>query len=321
MENFVKFKLKSWIDIKKLYSSGLSSNPHPKAIELLQSNDLENSIQFHVEWERLSNNPYAIELLKKNPDKINWLLLSSNPGAIQLLKENPDKINWHELSLNPAAIQLLKENPDKINWAMLSENPNAIYLLRKNPDKIDWGHLSINPNAIELLHKKSKEVDSNGNPNRCYYGTFNKKNISIDYLGRNPILTPRLHDCKCPDNNRDPCSNYNFNVSINAIYVNLYKDSDRNFWIDLSRRPNAIDLLKQYPDRIDWINLSHNSNPDALELLQQNPDKIVWQKLSKNPNIFEIDTYHYSKLKERMDIFRDELLEIAMHPNRIDYFR
>ena len=47
-----------------------------------------------------------------------------NPNAIEILKKNQDKINWYSLSANSNAIELLKENQDKINWHMLSENPS-----------------------------------------------------------------------------------------------------------------------------------------------------------------------------------------------------
>ena len=49
--------------------------------------------------------------------------MSAIPEAIQLLEKNPDKIDWFWLSSNPAAIQLLKANPEKIDWAMFSSNP------------------------------------------------------------------------------------------------------------------------------------------------------------------------------------------------------
>ena len=38
---------------------------------------------------------------------LNWNDLSFNQNAIELLKENKDKINWYWLSLNPNAIELL----------------------------------------------------------------------------------------------------------------------------------------------------------------------------------------------------------------------
>ena len=84
-------------------------------------------------------------------DKINWDYLSSNPNAIDILKENFEKISWCRLSLNPNAIEILKENLDKINWWCLSSNPNAIDLLKENPDKIDWDCLSENPSIFEPI--------------------------------------------------------------------------------------------------------------------------------------------------------------------------
>ena len=42
----------------------------------------------------------TINLLGKNPDKIDWGRLSRNPNAIDLLEKNQDKICWGELSSN-----------------------------------------------------------------------------------------------------------------------------------------------------------------------------------------------------------------------------
>ena len=41
----------------------------------------------------------------------------------------------------------------------------------------------------------------------------------------------------------------------------------------LSTNPNAIHLLEQNPDKIDWFWLS--LNPNAIDLLEKNQDKIV----------------------------------------------
>jgi hypothetical protein len=55
-----------------------------------------------LEWMMLSQNPNAIDLVKKNKVNISWTLLSENPNAIDLLKENQGKIDWYELSANPS---------------------------------------------------------------------------------------------------------------------------------------------------------------------------------------------------------------------------
>ena len=45
-------------------------------------------------------------------------------------------------------------------------------------------------------------------------------------------------------------------------------DVDKLCLLDLSLNYNAIDFLRQYPEKIDWDNLSRNSNPQVIELLK-----------------------------------------------------
>ena len=97
----------------------------------------------------------------------------------------------------------------------------------------------------------------------------------------------------------------------NAIHL-LEKNPKRIDWIWLSKNPNAIHLLEANPDKIHWRCLSEN--PNAIHLLEKNPDKICWYSLSDNPCIFEID---YEALNERCAIYKEELMQIAMHPLRI----
>ena len=94
-------------------------------------------------------------------DNLNWDYLSQNINAIQLLRENPDKISWIRLTQNSSldAIQLLKENPLQIHWTHLSLNPNAeaIQMLRENPLQIDWTQLSSNPSIFTYDYEKMRE--------------------------------------------------------------------------------------------------------------------------------------------------------------------
>ena len=56
----------------------------------------------------------------------------------------------------------------------------------------------------------------------------------------------------------------------------------------LSRNPNAIDLLENNQNKIDWDFLA--SNPNAINLLKNNNIDInyqYWNELSKNPAIFK----------------------------------
>ena len=67
----------------------------------------------------------------------------------------------------------------------------------------------------------------------------------------------------------------------------------------ISSNENAIELLKDNPNKIEWRNLS--LNPNAIELLKHNQEKIDWVVFSSNPNIFTyIYSYNYIKMKETM---------------------
>ena len=67
-------------------------------------------------------------------------------------------------------------------------------------------------------------------------------------------------------------------------------------------------------DEISWAFLS--INPNAIELLKENQNKIDWFQFSKNPNIF---TYDYEKMKEKMKNsgIVEELMSVIFHPKNM----
>ena len=76
-----KMKLLDWIDVNKL------------------------------NWEQLSSNLNANDLLEAHPNKIWWDVLSGNPNALNLLETvalDPDKINWTSLTFNPSIFEINK---------------------------------------------------------------------------------------------------------------------------------------------------------------------------------------------------------------------
>ena len=80
---------------------------------------------------------------------------------------------------------------------------------------------------------------------------------------------------------------YGIYFNLNAIEL-LTNNQDKINWTTLCRNPNAIDLLENNPDNIDWAFLA--SNPNAINLLKNNNIDInyqYWNELSKNPAIFK----------------------------------
>jgi hypothetical protein len=67
-----------------------------------------------------------------------------------------------------------------------------------------------------------------------------------------------------------------------------------------------VELLKTQP-RLTGI-IYRNANAEAVEMLRQNPDNINWFNLSINPSIFEID---YEALKHRISAFKEELVMVG----------
>ncbi len=166
----------------KIVLSLLCNNTNPLAIDLLRERAVvENNMSKKdykklgdkIDWDYLSTNPNAIELLKKYPHKINWEMLSANTAAIDWLKENKNAIDWGMLSENPAAIQLLKENRKKIHWEKLCKNPNAIELLKKNRKKINWRLLCLNERAEYEMSLTPEEYNE-----LKYYNKLDWKQLS-----------------------------------------------------------------------------------------------------------------------------------------------
>ena len=235
-----------------------------------------------IDWESLSSNPNAIDLLQKYSYKINWSWLSgnTNPRAIEMLKTHSHLIDWRVLSANPAAIDMLKSKiekeskmnerqleklKDKIDWDMLSQNPNpeAIKILKANPDNINLDFLSANPAAIDILKANTDdiswyELSANTNPEAIELLKTKFYKINWELLSANP-------------------------AGIDLLKANPNKIS----WSDLSKNPHpyAIELLKKNPENIDWENLS--ANPAAIDLLEANKDKTRLRWLSENPAIFD----------------------------------
>jgi hypothetical protein len=69
----------------------------------------------------------------------------------------------------------------------------------------------------------------------------------------------------------------------NAIEL-LLEYPDKIYWPWLAYNPKALKILKKHPEKINWSALSQNPNPEAITLLKQNLEHVSWPGLCKNTN-------------------------------------
>jgi hypothetical protein len=254
-----------------------------------------------INWGFLSLYANAVPFLEKHIDKVSWTALSRNPKAIHILEKNLDKLDetcWGYIEMNKNAIPIIESNLDKINWIMIYRNPSAIHLIEKQFAKDQsyitiWGQLCLNENAMPIIEKYPDKIwweSLSMNPSAIPFLEKNLDKIKWSELCRNVNGIPLIE--KCLASRRITLAD------LNSQY--------------LSWNINAIPLLEKHPELIDWVELSANVN--AFPLLEKNPDKICWMMLSINPGIFELD---YDVLKQRIQIYKEDLIAAAMHPRRI----
>lgn len=310
------YKLRDWINKDELLWYKLCQNP--RAIDLIKQNPDKK-----IDWGELSFNENAIELLEQNLHNIEWTFLAmENKNALELLQKYSKKLAYNTkinclcMNESPDAIYFInneiKKNKhiiEELDWVALSCNPNAIDILEENQDFIDWYWISKNPNAIHLIQKHIEEKGENSNELNYELLSTNPNAISIlkkyphmidwDWLSTNP----------------------------NAMEM-LQQNPDNISWTLLSQNPNpiAIQMLKDNPDAINWSQLLYNKNPDVMVLVEQNWKTLLkkyenrdehhgfWQHVSLNQNIFVLD---YSRMKQNRSQLNREIIEAAMHPNRI----
>jgi len=255
-------------------------------------------------WKKLSANPNAILLLEQNMDKVDWLHLSMNPYALHILEKTPERIYLSAISQNYNAISYIEKHPEQIDWVSIFANPNAIHIIENNLkllyerpiDYIKWEYLSQNENAIHILEKNLEFVD---------WKNLSANSNAIDILEKNIDKI----------NWNSLCTNPN-KRAINLIERFMYKLNEEDL-AELNSNPNAMHIIvkrlkttnlfkKSYAESECWYNLS--TNPNAIELLKKYPDKINWTGLSSNPSIMSM-IYNYRFMKYRFYSLNKELVK------------
>jgi hypothetical protein len=240
------------------------------AIKLLETKILEDDSWYL--WYMLAQNPDAISIIRKYPNKIDWNAISKNSNAIDILRKKWEEekilikkkhpiytylkvhhiVSWDILSGNTGAFDLLRE---KIQ--MEKEMPPDEYKLLSYKERIDWEVLSENPEAVELLFLKE-----------------NRDKIVWQNLSKNHSQNPKAIQL----------------LKERVEYEKRLKRrqrlklSNKIDWASLSSNPNAIEILAANKKKINWTSLS--SNPNAIDILKANQMKINWKMLSLNPSIF-----------------------------------
>jgi len=137
----IQYEISLKMNSTKINWAYLSENP--KAIPLLKK------YAVLIRWDYLpdNTNPNAIPLLKKqikeDPDSIDWEKLSRNPFAIDLLENNKDSVVWSALSSNPNAMELIKER-----FEYEAKLKKKDYALLDN--RIDWDILAANSSIFMI---------------------------------------------------------------------------------------------------------------------------------------------------------------------------
>ena len=155
-------------------------------------------------------------------------------------------------------------DPSKLNTACLNENENAIDYLHENFELIMMKHLFRNPSFKILPHHAN---DSDIFPNV--------------FLNRQPGIEDILKQIP------QRCWYY---ICQNPRCINLIQETNINYynWSSLSKNPKAIPILLKHINYIDWTRLCMNPCKEAIDLLMQNPDKIDWLQFSSNPYAIDI---------------------------------
>ena len=123
----------------------------------------------------------------------------------------------------------------------------------------------------------------------------------------------------------------------NPLTKSFIESLKPNHWSHLSRIDEAVPLLALHLDKVDWANLTRNNNPDVIPILENNWEKVDKMFFCTNPNVlpllekypekirwwiyfgWNLNIYEpdYENIQKRMNIFKEELLTAAFHPNRV----
>ena len=98
----------------------------------------------------------------------------------------------------------------------------------------------------------------------------------------------------------------------NAIKL-LDENRDKINWFHLSKNPNAIKILDENRDKIVWNWFCLNTNPAAIKIIEENRDKINWFLLFQNPNAIKIIKEEMMRNPDNIDLY-----QLSRNPNGLN---
>ncbi len=260
----IEYNNEDYFKKRHLFDS-LCSNPSSQYL-------LEKNKEF-ISLYHLSKNEssWAVDILKKNKDEIDWDSLSQNSYAIDILNEYFDefktkydklykyvdkcKIKPYNVSANTNAMHIVEEYL-QLYLRNIEENKNKkknfMIELNKSPHIFedlynDDNYLLKNPSAISIIEN--------------YYFKY-EWDIDWEKLSANPngigILEQNIDNLNWKGLSLNPSS-----------------------W--------AIELLEKNQDKIDWWNLSENQSAIHILEQNFDKSHLFSDHLFNNPSIFELD--------------------------------
>ena len=281
---------------------------HHLAVKKLIQHEIKNkkSVEYNI-LQQLNKKMGKLNKVQKGgtlDDLRNYIYSQIKPvGAdfnwkyFKILIENPNSFDF----IQDYFLDELDNNQinNQIVFLSLHNNNNALDYLEKNRQKIDWTLLAKNENfkAIELIEEKIK------NDKNIFYNNFdvvfwiylceNKnafhlftkdridkliKNIQFNFykfiaLNKNPDVIPLITSF------------------IEKIKKNEIQNQTKNYekiWESISFNPNAVDILKNNPKKINYNSLAFNENTDCLKILEDYIDNTLLENENKKTELTDI---------------------------------
>jgi len=185
------------------------------------------------------------------------------------------------LNLNENAIDYLSEHYELIDLYFMVQNASfeVLPMHIQNNNVHPYIFLNTRPgieNILKDLEYSWQEWAYMCQNSRCInlIQKQSKYTYAWEYLSKNPKAIPLLLQ--------------------NIEHIN---------WSSLCINPckEAIDLLMQYPDKIDWLEFS--ANPYAIDVIRQNVDKINYMGLYWNPCAIDLIETHMVNNAELPEIY------------------